>query len=86
MTYDDKGIMIPKEVAGSDATYFSDYFYTPGGTGAWVALLRGGNALNWSAEGFGYLETTFTAAGTSWVYVARLAYLPYFKNKESTSQ
>lgn len=76
MLHEDKSVMIPKELGGSDSTYFCDYFYTPGGSGSWVAPLRGGTAYGRSAAGFGCLCTIYSAAVTAASIGARLCYLP----------
>ena len=76
MLYDAKGIMIPKEVGGSSATYFSDYFYTPGLISAWRAVLRGGLANRGSDAGFSCLSSDGAASDASAIIGARLCYIP----------
>lgn len=75
MYYDTKGIMIPKEVGGSDVTYFSDYYYTPGLVNGWRAVLRGGGALGWSSAGFSSLHSNYAASDASAFIGARLCYI-----------
>jgi hypothetical protein len=76
MAYDAKGIMIPKEVGANSVTYFSDYFYTPGLVNYWVALLRGGFAINGATAGFASLNSNNAAAGADTYVGARLCYIP----------
>jgi len=76
MNYHSKAGFFPKEVGGSSATYWPDYYYTPGLVNAWRALLRGGAADNGSFAGFGCLRTLHAASYANASFGARLAYLP----------
>jgi hypothetical protein len=76
MTQDEKGIMIPKGILGSSATYFCDYHAAPGGSGSWVALLRGGVAQDYASAGFAYSNTYAAAALPSAIIGARLCFIP----------
>ena len=76
MTHDEKGIFIPKAVAGGAATYFCDYYYQPGLVNAWRALVRGGGADNTAAAGFVYLYTYYSAANAAASIGCRLCYIP----------
>lgn len=70
--HDNYGIITPKEVGGNSATYFCDYFYTPGLISAWRAVLRGGSAVNSSGAGFAYLYSAYSGANSTAYFGARL--------------
>lgn len=70
--HDNYGIITPKESAGSSATYFCDYFYTPGLISAWRAVLRGGFAYNGSYAGFACLYSAASGSYTNAYFGARL--------------
>jgi len=74
--HDNYGIITPKVAAGNSATYFCDYFYTPGLNSGWRAVLRGGLAHNSSTAGFAYLYSNISASTTYAYFGARLCYIP----------
>ena len=77
MTHDEKGILIPLAggTGSGSATYWCDYFYTPGLVNAWRALLRGGSAGDGAIAGFAYLLMNTSASTASANFGARLCYL-----------
>lgn len=74
-THDNNGIITPKEVGGSSATYFCDYFYTPGLIDAWRAVVRGGAAHLSSRAGFACLHSIYSGSYTFAYFGARLCYI-----------
>jgi hypothetical protein len=77
MTHDDKGILIPLAggTGSGSASYWCDYFYTPGLVNAFRALLRGGSADGGAGAGFACLRTNFSASSSGASIGARLCYL-----------
>ncbi len=78
MTRSNKCVMFPSVVGGGagSATYFCDYFYTPGLVDGWRACLRGGRAVDGAYAGFGLLNASRTASVAYADVGARLCYIP----------
>jgi len=66
----DSGLIMPKTVGSSNATWWCDYFYTPQPVAvtAWYAPIVGGHSLSALIAGFGYV-LSYTAASDTFTSI-----------------
>lgn len=76
MGKDNRCIMYPSGVNGSNATYYCDYYYTPGLINSWTILYGGGAASFGLNAGFNILNTYSVVSSISNSIGARLCYIP----------